>query len=152
MYTEQDCISKLKKMQLRLERIPSRREVDAAAGPSSTTIGRYFRSFAKACLAADLGLPKYGGPGGTRHGSWHGGRIKNSQGYIRLWLGTRKYVLEHRYIMEKHLGRKLLANEIVHHKNGIKDDNRLQNLEVVLRTTHRGSVTCPHCLKNFSIR
>jgi hypothetical protein len=47
-----------------------------------------------------------------------------------------KRVLEHRYIMEQHLGRLLEANEHIHHINHIKDDNRLENLEIVNPSDH----------------
>lgn len=85
---------------------------------------------------------------GEAHFFWKGGKITTSDGYIRLLLQPNDafclmvdrygYVLEHRLVMAKHLGRCLLPYplEIVHHKNGIKSDNRLENLKLTSGRRH----------------
>lgn len=78
---------------------------------------------------------------GSKNNNWRGGRRKDGKGYIYIVINStnffasmrsnRGYVFEHRLIMAQHLGRCLTSNEIVHHINGIKDDNRIENLQLI---------------------
>lgn len=82
---------------------------------------------------------------GKKSPNWKGGRQKTKQGYIYVWNPSHPnanhagYVLEHRLVMEKHLGRYLLPNENIHHKNSIKDDNRFENLELWVKSQPSGA-------------
>lgn len=74
-----------------------------------------------------------------KRGQWTG-----VDGYVRVLVPghpaamARGYVLEHRLVMEEMLGRILLPYENVHHKNGIRDDNRPENLELWARKQPAG--------------
>lgn len=79
--------------------------------------------------------PSRGSPG-ERNGNWKGGRYRLGSGYIGINVGGGQYRLEHALVMEKHLGRMLRRGENVHHINGCRDDNRLENLELLSVADH----------------
>lgn len=94
---------------------------------------------------------------GTGNPRWAGGRKTMGTGYVYVWVApddpmasmrgkTNHYALEHRLVMARELGRPLTRQETVHHKNGIRDDNRLENLELWTGNhSHGVRVSEHHC-------
>ena len=88
-----------------------------------------------------IGKFKDGDNRGRNHYHWKGGKIITTQGYIAVKAyghprANNHYVLEHDLIMEQYLGRYLEKDELVHHINGIKTDNRIENLNLSNRIGH----------------
>ena len=91
---------------------------------------------------------------GAEHSQWKGGVIPATHGYRRVWISPSDelckmrnhhgYVLEHRLLLARSLGRPLLRSETVHHLNGNRLDNRLENLE--LHQGKHGKGVVMHCL------
>ena len=85
-------------------------------------------------------------PRGENSKIWKGGRFKRNDGYILIWIppdnffrqmtNPRGYVMEHRLVMAKKLGRCLHRWELVHHLNGIRDDNPPENLAITMKQYH----------------
>lgn len=86
------------------------------------------------------GIPRRKGnfESGENHRLWKGGRNISSKGYVRIWVGGRqKYVFEHQVVWEKVHKKKLPKDWTIHHLNGIKSDNRPENLIGLPSTAHR---------------
>lgn len=86
----------------------------------------------KSCARRDRGS---GRP--ERGHAWQGGRYTTKGGYVNVWVGkghpgalSNGYMPEHRHVMAESLGRHLLRTESVHHINGDRADNRLENLQL----------------------
>lgn len=127
---------------------------DASAEQRVKTCSRIKENHAKA----------FAGITGKDHPGWKGGRYTNKRdGYVMVYApdhpsavkatnGVGGYVLEHRLVMEQVLGRYLLPDEDVNHRNGVKDDNRPENLMIVSHFAHFEEHGCPSCGFRFLTR
>lgn len=78
---------------------------------------------------------------GSENGNWKGGKTTHTSGYPMIYRpehhrASNNYVFEHILAAEEKLGRKLKENEVVHHVNGVKTDNRPENLKVLSKQEH----------------
>lgn len=121
----------------------------AAVGISQTIMTRLLRE-----------TGRHGQRVGPAHAGWKGGGHHLENGYIRIWLDPGDpmapmrdrtgQVAEHRLVMARHLGRCLERHETVHHINGNRGDNRIDNLQ--LRVGHHGPGRGYCCLDCGSLR
>ncbi len=81
---------------------------------------------------------------GKNSPNWKGGKIGSGSGYIYIYSPNHpqrnkdNYVFEHRRVFEKQIGRYLTRREVIHHCNGVRDDNRVENLKLFENNTeHR---------------
>jgi len=94
--------------------------------------------------------------------AWKGGRGIMKSGYIRILVSQgapSRYRLEHDIVMEKHLGRPLSSDEMVHHIDGNRQNNELSNLLLTHQAKHNvihghekdltNNRTCPRCSSHW---
>lgn len=118
----------------------SQDKIARAVGISQPAIGRFLR---KEGFATDRKA--------EAHGNWKGGRAR-THGYVYVRIedthpfacmrNNMGYVAEHRLVVAEKVGRALSADETVHHRNGRKDDNRPENLELRFGNHGKGAELC----------
>jgi len=122
---------------------------------SITTISRWAEKFDIREIR-----PYKGDKKGPNNPFWKGGKYKDNQtGYVYIYspehpsANKKGYVPEHRIVIEELIGRYLRSNEAVYHKNKVKDDNDIDNLEIIVMGDFEDCsvVECPYCKKEFEI-
>lgn len=110
----------------------TQRQIASQLGCAQTNVSYLCRKYGIRCQKAGR---RPGGATREKNPKWRGGRYLDRDGYILVLCpdhprSRRGYVLEHRLVMERHIGRHLLPGEVVHHRNDNRTDNRIENLEL----------------------
>jgi len=140
-----------------LELLLTHKTIQSIADTYNVSLKTVYLAMQRLGISTPTGLHR-GAYKGSKHWNWKGGKHIDGGGYVQIHIPEHPNanrigcVLEHRLVMEKHLGRLLEKQEVIHHRNGIRTDNRLENLEILSHTNHQGVVMCPFCLKRFLIR
>ena len=130
------------------------KELAVLHGVTDTTIARYLR-------AVGIAIRPAGFQRGESHHAWKGGRVSTEDGYILALVypddpfypmgqiktdSSGRYVLEHRLVLARHLGRVLSEDETVHHKDTDRTNNTLDNLQLRQgRHGKGGALRCSDC-------
>ena len=135
-----------KEISVQYHELVSQAAVAVLRGISNTRVSRALRMAGHAT----------GCKSGSAHPSWKGGRCAAPGGYIQVWVSSddplncmaqrNGYVMEHRLVMARSLGRPLLSDETIHHINGDRKDNKLNNLQLRFGKHGKGvAMICAKC-------
>lgn len=116
------------------------------------------KTYCRKCASQSNGLKRRGKPShnkgkklsaeqkGANHPSWKGGKYIGGDGYVMIYVGDNgseigwhSYRKEHTIVFEESLNRKLTADEVIHHIDGDKTDNQIENLWLTDGIGHRNA-------------
>jgi len=153
IHTKENLVLLFKQLQSKIGSLPTKRQwTEDAKTPSDMPVRQNFGGWNKFLIYMGIEPRKpqinllarknsAKAHKGRKSFNYKGGRTKE-KGYISIYKpkhpnsNKNGYIREHRFIMSNKIGRPLLGIEDVHHINGIRDDNRIENLELISRAEH----------------